>query len=173
MKSSQEQTVPVIETPQPIILSSLQGLPPLSGTSQNTQSNPLAKLDGEDLLLPTPSAKPGTLNEKFNHALDELLKDEDSDTTPAAFSPEHGHGSAPLKWPAPDTNKKYNPLRSIDSLPHSKNTPIDLWNEKSNEDNSRNVSVEIPDYSPDFNSESDMIGKNKKDEDRGASARYF
>lgn len=121
---------------------------------------------GEELLLLTKSTKPNTLDEHFNQALNELLKDEDSDTAPEkkdSVSSEHRRVGTLKKWSPLDTNKKYNPF-STDSLLNSKKTPIDSSLEKSSEENSRNASIEIPDYSHDFNSESDMIGNVLKDE---------
>lgn len=164
VKHAQEQIVPEFGSPQKIIFSSLQDLPLLPASSKSAQSTPLSVKvqntdNGEELLLHTRSTRPKSLDEKFNLALNELLKDEDSDTTPekkGPNSPEHQHDSAPIKWPPLDTNQKYNPF-STDSLLDSKKTPLDSSPEKSSGDNSRNISVEIPDYSPDFNSESDMI----------------
>lgn len=165
VKHAQEQIVPEIGSPQEIILASLQDLPSLPASSRSAKSAPLSVKvqnadDGDEIFLLTRSARPKGLDEKFNLALNELLKDEDSDTTPerkGLNSPEHQHGSAPVKWPPIDTNQKYNPF-STDSLLNSKKAPLDSSPEKSSEGNSRNISVEIPDYSPDFNSESDMIG---------------
>lgn len=172
VKDAQEQAVPSIGSPQKVISSSLQGLPLLPAASLST---PLSvKLrnaddDGEELLLCTQSTKPKLLDEKFNRALNKLLKDEDEDEDiiiPGRSdpnSPGHQNDSyASRKWLHHDTNeKKYNPF-STDSLLNSKKVPSP---EKSSEEPSR-VSIEIPDYSPDFNSESDMIGnvlKNRKD----------
>lgn len=177
MKDAQEQAVPTIGSSQKSILSSLQGLPSLPAASI---SSPLSvKLhtadETEELLLLTQSTKPRLLDEKFNLALNKLLRDEDEDndaiTRSGPNSPEHQRNGT--SWPQRDTNEiKYNPF-STNSLLNSKRAPLEPSPEKSSE-NSRNVSVEIPDYSPDFNSESDMIGnvlRNGKDRSEN-DARY-
>ena len=108
--------------------------------------------DGEELLLRTQRTNSKSLHENFNHTLSELLKDED--TTPENKGP-HGNGSLPPL----DANQKYNPF-STDSLLNLKKPSLGSSPEKSSEGN---VSMEIPDYSPDFNSESDMIDNLLKD----------
>jgi hypothetical protein len=145
VRNAQELVVPEIGSPQEVILPSFEDLP---ASSRNAHITPLSiKLNKEeDQSLLTHSTRSKRLDEKFNRAFSELLKDD-------ATNSEEGPITTPKKWPPLDTNKKYNPF-STDSLLNSKRSHLDSSPEKTSEGNS----VEVPDYSPDFNSESDMIG---------------
>lgn len=107
---------------------------------------------GDDKALHTKSL---TLDEKFNDDLKQLLSEENLG------------GSAPEE-------ETQNPYRDMDSLVNVKSTPVDSRNEKSNEDNSRNISAEIPDYSANFDSESEKLLQDEKLQNFGEDdARYY
>ena len=98
--------------------------------------------------------KSKTLDEKFNADLEQLLSEENL------------LGSTPKK-------KTQNPCKDMDSLSNVIN-PGDSRNEKSNEDSSRNISVEIPDYSANFDSESEKFFQDEKLRDFGEDdVRYY
>lgn len=184
MKRAQEQKTPNRESSQKIVLSSLQGLPSLTvpkGTRQ--QHNPLSMIlhdtsgdSDEDLLHQTKSMKHKTLDEKFNHALSALLNSEDSDSSPdkkVADASTHSAdplegASTPVKWPPLDTQNKCDPRIIADFTSNSEGILILATDEpvdKSSGDNSKNISAEIPDYSADFNSESERIDQEEKFKD--------
>lgn len=95
-------------------------------------------------------AKSRTLDEKFNDDLKQLLSEEN--------------------LPKEETQ---NPYKDMDSIVNVKSTPGDSRNEKSNEDNSRNISSEIPDYSANFDSESEKLFQDEKLQNFGeGDARY-
>lgn len=135
MKQAQEQPLPRVELPQKTIHTSLQGLPSLTACAPHDDDG------GEEL-------SPPNMLKKFNQVLNELLKDED--TPEKKDNSSSGH----VSMPPLDASKKYNPF-STDSLLNSKKTRVDSSPEKSSEEHSR------PDYSLDFNSESDMIGRDE------------
>lgn len=126
IKHAHEQALPS-PAPEKIALSSLHNLPPLPATSTHS---PLCidTNNTEELLLM--KSRTSTVDERFNHALNELLEDSDSAL--------EGHSFA-----------------NQDLL---RKKPVELWDEPSGDN-------EVPDYSPDFNSESEIIGKKEDNAD--------
>lgn len=96
-----------------------------------------------EVLAPTKLTKPITLDEKFNHALNALLSDEDD------AKPMHQTKEKRVSVDKSPTDQyKYNDA--------AVKVTTESWKERGGE----NVSAETPDYSADFNSESDKIGGN-------------
>lgn len=110
--------------------------------------------NGEDLFSLTQRTNPKSID---NHTLSELLKDEN--TIPKKEGP---LGALPPL----DASKKYNPF-STDALLSSKKPSLGSSPEKSS---GSNISMEVPDYSPDFNSESNMIDNLLKDGNPGSES---